>query len=394
MKKVVLFYKNLDAPGGAERLLLNEYFEFKKLGCEVNIVSFKISGDEIFSNDIAIKDRIILGGSSWVGSMLSFISYVKNNKNAMYLCASGNMEMYIASLIVDYKYSLHIHHPSFMSFTETDKYSIFQKKHFEGMLKSNFGAMRFKKINDDMSFFKKSYINLRAILSIKAIKASENNFVLSKYAQNEKKILFGIDSHVFCGALNNDVFEYKNKKDFSEYDKYKYKILTVARLDENKRLDELIKAFGKYLKIESSAILFIGGNGPELDNLKRIVNELNIENNVKFLGFIPENELFDWYGMADLFASIDWADYRITMYEALAMNTKVLLSNETDADEFLLDSKYLYITQPDVESTKNMLIKSLEENANISFDELKEYLVNFTWNNYCKKLISVLDKKI
>ncbi len=81
------------------------------------------------------------------------------------------------------------------------------------------------------------------------------------------------------------------------------------------------------------------------------------------------------------------------MYESLAMNTKVLLSDETDADEFLLNSKYLYVAQPDAENTKNMLIKSLEENTNISFDELKKYLENFTWHNYCKKLISVLDKK-
>jgi glycosyltransferase involved in cell wall biosynthesis len=279
-----------------------------------------------------------------------------------------------------------------MSFNETDKYSIFQKKYFEEMLKSNFGAIRFKKINDDMSLYKRLYINFRAFISIKAIKKSQNNFVLSQYAKNEKKILFDIDSEVLCGALNDDVFNYTATKDFTQYDKYKYKILTIARLDENKRLDELLKGFSLYLEKESSAILFIGGSGPELDNLKNIVKKLNIENNVEFLGFIPEEELFDWYGMADLFVSIDWADYRITMYESLVMNTKVLLSDETDADKFLLDSNYLYICQPDIKNTKVTIEQALNEKPNISYNELEIYLKNFTWHNYCKKLVSVLDK--
>jgi glycosyltransferase involved in cell wall biosynthesis len=392
-RKIVLFYKNLEAPGGAERLLVNEYFEFKKLGYDVNIVSFQISDDKLFSNNIDSNDKIILGGLNWVKSILNFVTYIKLNKDAIYLCASGNMEMYISSLLIKYTYSLHIHHPSFMSFTEMDKYSIFQKKHFNKMLQSNFGAIRFKNINNNMSLFKRLYINLRAFISINAIKSSQNNFVLSKYAQNEKKILFDIDSYVFCGALDDDTFNYIPKKDFTKYDKYKYKILTIARLDENKRLDDLLKAFSIYIKEEeSNSMLFIGGSGPELENLKNITQNLRIENNVKFLGFIPENELFDWYSMADLFVSIDWADYRITMYESLVMNTKVLLSDETDADEFLLNSKYLYITQPDIENTKNMLTQVLIEDTNISFNELKNYLKKFTWNNYCKKLISVLDK--
>ncbi|KFI09641.1 glycosyltransferase [Vibrio coralliilyticus] len=391
MKKIVLFYKRLVEPGGAERLLINEYLSFKKLGYDVDIVSFDIKDEALFGEAIDPNDKVILG-QQWYTAMRNYIRYIKRNKNAIYLCASGFIEMYLANLFVSYKYSLHIHHPSFMSFNETDKYSIFQIKHFESMLKSNFGASRFKKIYQEMSLIEKIYINARAFFSILSIKKSEHNFVLSNYAKNEKNILFGIDSNVLCGALNESTFDYEPKKDFSEYSCYKHKLLSIARLDENKRLDELLAAFSDFIKIEPESILLIGGRGPELENLQKQTQDLGIEKNVDFLGFIPEEELFDWYSMADLFVSIDWADYRITMYEALVMNTKVVLSDETDADPFLCDSKYLYTTKPDKLSTLPTLSLALKEKPTISKSELKKYLKKYTWLNYCKEISRILDK--
>lgn len=393
MKKIVLFYKKLIEPGGAERLLVNEYINFKKLGYEVDIVGFEINNDALFGENIDNKNIVELSSNRWFGSLYRLIKYISKNKEALFLCASGHIEMYIASLFLNYEYSLHIHHPSFMSFNETDKYSIFQRKHFKYMLKSNFGASRFEAIYNKLSFLKKVYINLRAILSIAAIKKSKNNFVLSNYAKNEKKILFGIDSQVLCGALNESVFDYKLHKDFSDYSPYKFRILTIARLDENKRIDELIRAFQIFLEIEPNSILLIGGRGPEMNDLQLIANELQLTKNIQFLGFIPDEDLMDWYHMADLFVSIDWADYRITMYESLAMNTKVLLSDETDADEFLMTSKYLYLSKPDYQSCVQVMKMALNEKPTASYDELKQYLSNFTWSNYCKNLAKVLDTK-
>jgi glycosyltransferase involved in cell wall biosynthesis len=279
-----------------------------------------------------------------------------------------------------------------MSFNETDKYSLFQKKHFAKMLESNFGADRFRQIYLNMSFSKKLYINLKAFISIKAIKRSKINFVLSKYAQYEKKTLFGIDAYVLCGAIKESIFEYQVTKNFSQYNKFRHKILTIARLDENKRIDKLLHAFKEYLLIEPKSIFLIGGRGPETNKLKNLVNILNISENVEFLGFISENELLDWYAMADIFVSIDWADYRITMYESLAMNTKVLLSNETDVDRFFLDAKYLYITQPDIKNTSKTLALSLNEQPNVTYKSLKCYLYEFTWHQYSVNIASILDK--
>lgn len=390
-KKIVLFYKNIVEPGGAERLLLNEYAQFRELGYEVDIVSFRIKKSALFHEHVDADNKILLGDVNWLISIIRFIRYIRKNKSAIYLCASGHIEMYIASLFTGTDYSLHIHHPSFMSFNETDKYTLPQKKYFHKMLQSNFGANRFQQIYMNMSLLRKVYINFRGLVSIRSIKKSKNIFVLSKYAQKEKKILFDVDSYVMCGALNDSIFKHKPKKDFSKYDNYKYKLLTIGRLDKNKRIDELLRVFKDLLKVNANSILFIGGKGPEIEKLKNLSLDLGVNNNVEFLGFIPEEELLDWYHMADLFISIDWADYRITMYESLAMGTKVLLSNETEADSYLLNSNYLKVVMPNVENTLEGVKAMLNENVLISKRELDTYLQQFTWRNYCKEIVRVLD---
>jgi glycosyltransferase involved in cell wall biosynthesis len=390
-KKIVLFYKNLVDPGGAERLLLNEYIHFTDLGYDVDIVCFNLKKPALFDVPVDPKKIFLLGSSIWPLSMIRFISYVKRNKNVLYLCASGHIEIYIASLFTFIEYSLHIHHPSFMSFNETDKYTLFQKKHFQQMLKSNFGANRFRQIYIDMPFFQKVYINIRGLISIKSIKKAKHIFVLSRYAQKEKKILFNVDSHVICGALNQSIFAHKSKKLFSKYDNYEFRLLTIGRLDVNKRIDDLLVAFKEFLNSNANSVLLIGGKGPEMERLKSLSLDLGINKNVEFLGFIPEEDLLDWYSMADLFISIDWADYRITMYESLAMGTKVLLSNETEADNYLLESNYLNVVKPDAKNTVKALKIMLKLDVLISKNDLDRYLEQFTWSNYCKDIIKVLN---
>ena len=385
MKTFFLVYKRLIAPGGAERLLLNEYINLKALGYNVKIITFEYVKESSFNVRIDGKDLVILG-SNWYVAMVKFYFLIRKHKKASFLCSSGHIEMYLLSLLIKYKYSLHIHHPSYMSFNETDKFSIFQIKHFESMLKSNYGASRFRQIYENLTILQKIYINLRAFISIKAIQASKNNFVLSNYAKREKKILFGVDSKVVCGALDNEVFNFEVNKIDSKYLNYKYRILSVGRLDANKRIDELILAFKNLREENVDAALLIGGAGPQLDFLKAKVKNYSLDDHVYFLGFIDEKSLYDYYSAIDLFVSIDWADFRITSYEALAMGAKVILSNETEPDQFLLDSNYLFLTDPNHSETVKMIKEALDTKPNISKAQLDKYLEQFKWINFSKKI--------
>ena len=394
MKKVSIFYKNLIEPGGAERLLVKVYENLISEGYDVDIVGYKINKEALFGVKVKGDKLIEFGSKSSVINFIRLINYMRRNKNAIFLCDSGHIDVYLASIFSRTKYSLHLHHPLFMSFNDYDKYSVFLKRFFGKRIKSNFGASRFVEIQNGLSIMTKISLNIRAKISILAIKKSLNNFVLSEYAKGEKKELFGVNSEVVCGALENDIFNFKVKDIDEKYDKYDSLILTVGRLDINKRISELIQAF-KILKDEGlNAGLLIGGKGPEYNNLKTLVEDLNLQDDIYFLGFIPEEDLYDYYHRVDLFASIDWADYRITSYEALAMGTKVILSDETDTDEFLIKSSYLYITSPTIKDTAECMKQALEDEPKVSESELFKYLNDFTWRKYTRKLIHIMETNI
>ena len=392
MQKVSIFYKNLLEPGGAERLLAKVYENLINEGYIVDIVGYQLKKEALFGSKVKDNELIEFGSKYYLVNFMRLICYMSRNRDAIFLCDSGHIDVYLASIFSRKKYSLHLHHPLFMSFNDYDKYSVFLKRFFYKRIKSNFGASRFVEIQKGLSFKTIIILNIRAILSILAIKKAINIFVLSEYAKTEKKELFGVNTEVVRGAIDNDILNVKVKDIDAKYDKYDSLILTVGRLDINKRHSELIKAF-KVLKDQGlNAALLIGGKGPEYNKLMTLVADLNLHEDVYFLGFIAEHDLYSYYRSADLFISIDWADYRITSYEALAMGTKVILSDETDIDEYLIKSNYLYITPPTIEDTAGCIRKALRDEPKISKEDLHKYLNDFTWENYTKKLLKTLNR--
>jgi glycosyltransferase involved in cell wall biosynthesis len=390
MKKIVLFYKKLIKPGGAERLLIKEYSYFKKMGYQVQIVSFEFKRKLTFFDDVDSKDVYEIKKSNFLSQIIKLTLFLRRNSECIFICNSGYIDFYFASIFSKVGYYLHIHQPSFMSFNEKDKYSIFMKGAFRRFVNTNYGAKRFIEIKQSLNLFNKIVINLRAFFSINAVRKAKSVFVLSDYAVEEKKTMYGIQAINISGALDQNIFKYNPKK-IKDFDSYENKLLTVARLDKNKRLDSLILAFSDFLNKYPSSILIIGGTGPEYENLEELIGDLQIEANVKLLGFIPDEKIYDYYAWADLFVSIDWADFRITSYEAMAMGTKVLLSNETEAENSLLDTGYYYLTNPDISSVTQKIEKALLNKNTFSKGELLKRLEQYTWGEYFLKMEKIIN---
>lgn len=387
---IVFFYKALLDAGGAERLLINSYLSLKKLGYNVKIVSYLINEKALFNLQINRNDFIELSSSSFLGKFMQLCQILKNYKEAKIICDSGHIDIYLASVFVKFDYSLHLHHPLFMSFNDFDKYSIFLKSKYNYWVNSNFGAIKFNDIKSKFTIFDIIFINIRAFFSILSIKKAKNIFVLSKYAFDEKKSLFNVNSKIICGALDSNIFNKTPKNSIDSFATFEYKILTIARLDENKRIDQIILAINSLVKKKYNVCLVIGGKGPEYESLKNLVDHLNLADNIFFVGFINEELLYSYYELADLFVSIDWADYRITSYESLLVGTPVILSNEVEYDDYLIRNQYVMTCKPKANELGLLLEKKIQFKNNGSKVFLNDYLKNFTWDNYVKKMISFL----
>ena len=79
------------------------------------------------------------------------------------------------------------------------------------------------------------------------------------------------------------------------------RILTVCRLVVSKGTDDLLKAVALLKQRGQRVRLRIGGNGPERDNLEKLVAELGIGEEVTFLGSLAEDQYLAEMRATDIF---------------------------------------------------------------------------------------------
>tara|TARA_B100000963_G_scaffold196536_1_gene171045 strand:+ start:7915 stop:9090 length:1176 start_codon:yes stop_codon:yes gene_type:complete len=386
-EKIVLFYKNLISVGGAELLLCKHYQYLRGLGREVIIICFQ--NKSLDRVDINQEDVLELKQKNPFLRIVFLAYYLFKLRPSYAFCHSGYIDFGIASIISRTKFSTFIHQPTTMSFNEMDKLSIFFFKRYKNFVKKDFMFKKINSIRKEMSPRKKIFINVRTIISQIILKSSERLFVLSKYAKNEKKDIFKLNSTYLSGAIESNNLLNLDQPLNPPSDGI-YQFVTVSRLDENKRIDVILHAL-KILDEEGYKFKFtVCGDGPARRSLEDLAKKLNITQNVNFLGYVPESEIKKIYHQMDLFITIDWADFRITTYEVLLHNKKLVVSSDTDVDDWLLKSGYLYASCPDSKNLSKIIKESLSSKIYCSNEDLKEYLSNFTWDNYFRSIDKVI----
>ena len=89
----------------------------------------------------------------------------------------------------------------------------------------------------------------------------------------------------------------------SDIQRHKNELLFVGRLVPKKGLNYLIDALSILVRTSPELSLKIVGFGPEEENLREQVQQLKLENNVKFLGALSQDKLPDQYRQATLFVA-------------------------------------------------------------------------------------------
>ncbi|GAA5119557.1 glycosyltransferase [Pseudonocardia adelaidensis] len=104
-------------------------------------------------------------------------------------------------------------------------------------------------------------------------------------------------------------------------------VLFVGRLDQEKRVDELIRAFAA-LPDGVPGRLEIVGDGARREEWSALAAGLGLEERVRFRGFISEQELLEAYAGADLFCMPGIAELQsLVTLEAMAAGLPVIAAN-------------------------------------------------------------------
>ncbi len=170
----------------------------------------------------------------------------------------------------------------------------------------------------------------------------------------------------------------------------------LSVLDEYHRykgLDYLLKAIALAKEKIPDIKLVVGGSGALLLEYKKMAKELGIEENVKFLGFIPDKKLPEFYNKLDVFVlpstSSEQEGFGIVALEALACKTPVIMTEIMGISrEIKKNSAGIVIKPKDMDELARMLIKLLSGKGKTI---IPNPALKYSWGNISTKIQEVYD---
>jgi len=152
-----------------------------------------------------------------------------------------------------------------------------------------------------------------------------------KLGANSKKI-FRIDH-----GINIDDFIIENNTSINEKLDLKNKsfILFLSRINEKKGIELLLNAFKK-IKENHDIFLVIAGTGEikYVKEIKKLVIKLGLEHNVKFTGYVTDEEKLQLLDTCILYVLTSHSDvHPIAVQDALAVGAPVIITKECDYPE-------------------------------------------------------------
>jgi glycosyltransferase involved in cell wall biosynthesis len=148
------------------------------------------------------------------------------------------------------------------------------------------------------------------------------DYIKSQNIFDEKKIIFLPDPVYQIREIVNQ----KNELVEEHLDIKKKYIISVGRLTNQKNFSLLIKAFNEIRKINDQFKLLIIGEGEEKKNLELLIFNLNLKNDIIFLGF--KENVFKYINLSNLVLSTSlWEDPGFFLIESGILNKPIISSD-------------------------------------------------------------------
>lgn len=171
-------------------------------------------------------------------------------------------------------------------------------------------------------------------------------------------------------------------REYLKLPKDKKIIFSLGVLTPRKGFQYLIQAMPKILeKHKEDVLCYIGGSGPYLKSLQKLIKKLNIKKHVHLLGYIPDDQLALWMNAADLFVLPSLSEGNPTvMFEALGVGLPFVGTAVGGVPEIITSEDYGLLCPPaDPECLAEKILIALEKEWNR--EKIRKYAEQFTWEN-------------
>ncbi len=214
--------------------------------------------------------------------------------------------------------------------------------------------------------------NIKKPILIKALQDADKILPVSDYTANRLLKEQNLNSNkvvVLPNTFNYERFSIAFKPQYL-LDKYKLTpvqpvILTVARLageERYKGYDQIIRALPQMIKVIPNIHYIIVGKGQDKARIEKLTSDLKLENYLTLAGFVPDEQLCDYYNLCDVFAMPSKGEgFGIVYLEALACGKPCLGGNQDGAIDALCQGELGALVNPDdIDEIANTLISILQ----------------------------------
>ena len=177
-------------------------------------------------------------------------------------------------------------------------------------------------------------------------------------------------------------------------------ILWVGRLNANKDPMTVLKGFQQFVLQEPAAMLFMIYQTEELlEQLQQEINKDHLQNNVRLVGKLPEEELADWYSAADIFISGSHSEGSgYALVEAMHCGCIPVVTDIPSFNKITAAGKYGFLYPAGNGDALGVLLKGIRT---MSLDELSAKTITYAKSHLgfkniadelfecCTKLVSV-----
>lgn len=205
---------------------------------------------------------------------------------------------------------------------------------------------------------------------------------LNALSQKIKIIYFGIDTQKF-NPKNKDHNLKQNLKISSPV------IISLRSFEPVYDLKTLIYSIPRVLKKFPKAIFLIVGNGTMEIELKKLTKKLDINKNVRFIGFIPNDKLPVYLNFSDIYVSTSLSDGGIaaSTAEAMACSVPVIITDSGENNIWINNKKnglLVPVKNPEYLAEKIIfLLQNKQKRKNIGLNGRKTIVER---NNYYKEM--------
>jgi glycosyltransferase involved in cell wall biosynthesis len=186
-------------------------------------------------------------------------------------------------------------------------------------------------------------------------------------------------------------------------------ILSVGRLSPEKRADVLIASMARLAGPAGGAappgpLLVLAGAGPDEARLRSLARHYGVTGQVRFLGFVPDDDLPGLYRLADVFAIASQAELQslVTM-AALASGLPVVAADAGALAELVHPAENGFLTRPgsvaEVADSLGLLCRDPELRATMAQESVRiiadhdRHRLLARWESIYRALISLADRQ-